>query len=121
MLHQGILPYHARWSRLLSNLRYVVVDEIHSYRGIFGSHVSNVLRRLRRLARHYGAEPKFLLSSATIRNPQELAEILVDDDVSVVDQDGSPQPCSSLLEPENGTRRADRRAQAVDAERIPSR
>src|SRR5574342_958514 len=88
MLHQGILPYHSRWSRFLSNLRYVVVDEIHTYRGIFGSHVANVLRRLRRIARHYGADPQFLFSSATIRNPQELAELLLGDDVRVVDKDG---------------------------------
>jgi len=91
MLHQGILPYHSRWSRIFSNLRYVVVDEMHSYRGIFGSHVANVLRRLRRVARHYGAEPRFLLSSATIRNPGELAESLVGEPVRVVDQDGAPR------------------------------
>jgi DEAD/DEAH box helicase domain-containing protein len=69
MLHQGILPYHSRWSRVFSNLRYVVIDEVHTYRGIFGSHVANVLRRLRRITRHYGSEPRFILSSATIRNP----------------------------------------------------
>jgi DEAD/DEAH box helicase domain-containing protein len=84
MLHQGILPYHSRWSRVFSNLRYVVVDEVHTYRGIFGSHVSNVLRRLRRVARHYGSNPQFLLSSATIRNPGELSELLVGDRVEVV-------------------------------------
>jgi DEAD/DEAH box helicase domain-containing protein len=91
MLHQGILPYHSRWSRLLSNLRYIVVDEMHTYRGIFGSHVANVLRRLRRVARHYGADPQFLLSSATIRNPGEQASLLVGDDVRVVDEDGAPR------------------------------
>ncbi|HEX7078636.1 MAG TPA: DEAD/DEAH box helicase [Candidatus Eisenbacteria bacterium] len=91
MLHQGILPYHARWSRVFSNLRYVVVDEMHTYRGIFGSHVANVLRRLRRIARHYGADPRFLLSSATIRNPGEQAALLVGDDVRVVDEDGAPR------------------------------
>ncbi|HEU4334256.1 MAG TPA: DEAD/DEAH box helicase [Candidatus Eisenbacteria bacterium] len=91
MLHQGILPYHARWSRVFSNLRYVVVDEMHTYRGIFGSHVANVLRRLRRVARHYGADPRFLLSSATIRNPGEQASLLVGDDVRVVDEDGAPR------------------------------
>ena len=77
MLHQGILPYHSRWSRVFSNLRYVVVDEMHTYRGIFGSHVANVLRRLRRVARHYGADPQFLLSSATICNTGEQAALLV--------------------------------------------
>jgi len=91
MLHQGILPYHARWSRIFSNLRYVVVDEMHTYRGIFGSHVANVLRRLKRIASHYGAEPRFLLSSATIRNPGELAESLIGEPVRVVDQDGAPR------------------------------
>lgn len=91
MLHQGILPYHARWSRVFSNLRYVVVDEMHTYRGIFGSHVANVLRRLKRIALHYGAEPRFLLSSATIQNPGELAESLVGEPVRVVDQDGAPR------------------------------
>jgi DEAD/DEAH box helicase domain-containing protein len=91
MLHQGILPYHARWSRVFSNLRYVVVDEMHTYRGIFGSHVANVLRRLRRVARHYGADPQFLLSSATIRNPGEQASLLVGGDVRVVDEDGAPR------------------------------
>ena len=73
MLHVGILPNHDRWGDVLHNLRYVVVDEAHVYRGVFGSHVGNVLRRLRRLARAYGAEPQFLLASATIANPGELA------------------------------------------------
>ena len=91
MLHQGILPYHSRWSRVLSNLKYVVVDEVHTYRGIFGSHVANVLRRLRRVARHYGADPRFILCSATIRNPGELAELLTGHDVEVVDDDGAPR------------------------------
>ena len=72
MLHVGVLPHHDRWGDVLSNLRYVVVDEAHVYRGVFGSHVANVLRRLRRLARVYGAEPQFLLASATIANPGEL-------------------------------------------------
>ena len=73
MLHVGILPHHDRWGDVLHNLRYVVVDEAHVYRGVFGSHVGNVLRRLRRLARVYGAEPRSLLASATIANPGELA------------------------------------------------
>ena len=75
MLHVGVLPHHDRWGDVLSNLRYVVVDEAHVYRGVFGSHVGNVLRRLRRLARVYGAEPQFLLASATIANPGELAHV----------------------------------------------
>jgi DEAD/DEAH box helicase domain-containing protein len=121
MLHQGILPYHARWGRFFSNLRYVVVDEVHTYRGIFGSHVANVLRRLRRIARHYGAEPQFLCSSATLRNPQELAELLVGDDVAVVDQDGSPRgpKLFVLWNPRTyGPDSPGRRSASVDAERM---
>jgi len=91
MLHQGILPYHARWSRFFSSLKYVVLDEIHTYRGVFGSHVANVMRRLRRICRHYGSSPQFVCCSATIRNPRELAEALTGLDVSLVDDDGSPQ------------------------------
>ena len=75
MLHVGVLPHHDRWGDVLANLRYVVVDEAHVYRGVFGSHVANVLRRLRRLARVYGAEPQFLLASATIANPGELGRV----------------------------------------------
>ena len=77
MLHVGVLPHHDRWGDVLSNLRYVVVDEAHVYRGVFGSHVANVLRRLRRLARVYGADPQFLFASATIANPGELAQRLL--------------------------------------------
>src|SRR4051794_3318206 len=76
MLHVGVLPHHDRWADVLHNLRYVVVDEAHVYRGVFGSHVGNVLRRLRRLARVYGADPQFLLATATIANPAELATSL---------------------------------------------
>jgi DEAD/DEAH box helicase domain-containing protein len=121
MLHQGILPYHARWGRFFSNLRYVVVDEVHTYRGIFGSHVANVLRRLRRIARHYGAEPQFLLSSATLRNPRELAELLVGEDVAIVDRDGSPRGPKLFVfwNPRTyGPDSPERRSASVDAERI---
>lgn len=89
MLHVGILPAHAAWATFLHRLRYVVVDEMHTLRGIFGTHVGFVLRRLRRLASHYGAEPTFILSSATIGNPGELASALVGLDVAVVDEDAS--------------------------------
>ena len=92
MLHVGVLPHHDRWADVLSNLRYVVVDEAHVYRGVFGSHVANVLRRLRRLARIYGAEPQFLLASATISNPGELARALTGLEVEVVSADGAPRP-----------------------------
>ncbi len=90
MLHLGILPNHQSWSRFLHHLRYVVVDEAHVYRGIFGSHVANVLRRLRRLSALYGANPQFICCSATIANPGEHIERLVDLPFEIVDEDGSP-------------------------------
>ena len=91
MLHLGVLPHHDRWGDVLSNLRYVVVDEAHVYRGVFGSHVGNVLRRLRRLAHVYGADPQFLFASATIANPGELARDLSGLDVTVVGDDAAPR------------------------------
>jgi DEAD/DEAH box helicase domain-containing protein len=91
MLHLGVLPHHDRWGDVLSNLRYVVVDEAHVYRGVFGSHVANVLRRLRRLARVYGADPQFLLASATIANPGELAQRLLGVEATVVERDAAPK------------------------------
>ena len=91
MLHVGVLPNHKSWGDFLANLRWVVVDEAHTYRGVFGSHVANVLRRLRRLARAYGSEPRFLLASATIANPVELAERLVGTPFELVDDDGAPR------------------------------
>jgi len=91
MLHIGVLPHHDRWGDVLANLRYVVVDEAHVYRGVFGSHVANVLRRLRRVARIYGSEPQFLLASATISNPGELGEALLGERVTVVGDDGAPR------------------------------
>jgi DEAD/DEAH box helicase domain-containing protein len=91
MLHVGVLPHHDRWGDVLSNLRYVVVDEAHVYRGVFGSHVGNVLRRLRRLARVYGSEPQFLLASATIGNPGELATSLTGLGFTVLSDDGAPR------------------------------
>jgi DEAD/DEAH box helicase domain-containing protein len=91
MLHLGVLPHHDRWGDVLSNLRYVIVDEAHVYRGVFGSHVGNVLRRLRRLARIYGAEPQFLLASATISNPGELAQRLLGAPATVIGDDAAPR------------------------------
>jgi DEAD/DEAH box helicase domain-containing protein len=91
MLHVGVLPHHDRWGDVLANLRYVVIDEAHVYRGVFGSHVANVLRRLRRLACVYGSEPQFLLTSATIANPAELAVDLTGVAATVVDRDGAPR------------------------------
>jgi len=91
MLHTGILPHHTRWARLFANLRYVVLDELHTYRGIFGGHVANVLRRLRRVCHFYGSDPRFLCASATIANPRELAERLIEAPVTLVDDDGAPR------------------------------
>ncbi|HEX7626457.1 MAG TPA: DEAD/DEAH box helicase [Gaiellaceae bacterium] len=91
MVHVGLLPNHDRWGDVLANLRYVVIDEAHVYRGVFGSHVANVLRRLRRLAGIYGAEPQFLLASATISNPGELGAALLGDEVSVIGDDAAPR------------------------------
>ncbi len=90
MLHTGILPYHTRWDRFFEHLRYVVMDELHTYRGVFGSHMANVLRRLRRICRFYGSDPQFLCASATIANPAELASRLIEAPVTLVDRDGSP-------------------------------
>ena len=90
MLHTGILPHHTRWARLFENLRYIVIDELHTYRGVFGSHLCNVLRRLQRIARFYGREPQFICSSATIANPGELASRLLEADVEVLNANGAP-------------------------------
>src|SRR5262245_15618688 len=76
MVHSGILPHHPRWAKLFENLKFIIIDELHSYRGIFGSHLANIMRRLQRVCRHYGSNPTFICSSATIANPRELAERL---------------------------------------------
>jgi DEAD/DEAH box helicase domain-containing protein len=89
MLHTGILPHHTRWVEFLQNLQFVVIDEIHAYRGVFGSHVANVIRRLKRVVRFYGASPQFILTSATIANPEELAERLIEEPVTLIGDDGS--------------------------------
>lgn len=91
MLHTGILPHHTKWVRLFEHLRYVVIDELHTYRGVFGSHVANVLRRLLRICRFYGSEPVFICCSATIANPAELAERLTGRPVALVDDNGAPR------------------------------
>lgn len=91
MLHKGVLPHHTKWVKLFENLRYVVIDELHSYRGVFGSHVANVLRRLQRLCRFYGSAPQFLCSSATIGNPRELAEGLIGSPVELLAENGAPR------------------------------
>ncbi len=90
MLHSGILPQHTKWVKLFENLRYIVIDEIHAYRGIFGSNLANVLRRLLRLCAFYGSHPTFILCSATIANPKELAETLIGRPVTMIDNNGAP-------------------------------
>ena len=111
MLHVGVLPHHDRWGDVLANLRYVVVDEAHVYRGVFGSHVANVLRRLRRLARAYDSEPQFVLASATIANAAQLAESLLGEPATVIDSDAAPRTERTialwnpeLIDPELGVR-----------------
>jgi len=113
MLHVGLLPNHKAWGDFIANLGWVVVDEAHTYRGVFGSHVANVLRRLRRVARAYGAEPRFLLASATIANPLELAERLVGEPFELIDDDGAPRAGREiamwnppLIDEATGTRRS---------------
>jgi DEAD/DEAH box helicase domain-containing protein len=91
MIHSGILPHHPRWAKLFENLRFVVIDELHAYRGVFGSHLTNVLRRLRRICQHYGSDPVFICSSATIANPRELAEALVERPFELVAESGAPR------------------------------
>ena len=90
MLHTGILPHHTKWMRLFENLRYIVLDELHTYRGVFGSHLANVLRRLKRVAKFYGSDPQFICCSATIANPGELASQLIEKEVEVVEENGAP-------------------------------
>src|SRR5271170_1365094 len=90
MLHTGILPHHTKWTHLFKNLRYIVLDELHTYRGVFGSHLANVLRRLRRIARFYGRTPQIISCSATIANPGELASRLIEDEVEVQAENGAP-------------------------------
>jgi len=97
MLHQGILPHHAKWAQFFENLRYVVIDELHTYRGVFGAHMANVIRRLKRVARFHGANPTFILCSATIANPRELAERLLGEPVTAVTESGAPQGAKRLL------------------------
>jgi DEAD/DEAH box helicase domain-containing protein len=97
MLHSGVLPHHPRWAKLFENLKFVVIDELHTYRGVFGSHLSNVLRRLARICRHYGSNPTFICSSATIANPRELAEALVEQPFELVSEHGAPRGEKAFL------------------------
>jgi DEAD/DEAH box helicase domain-containing protein len=97
MLHTGVLPHHTLWADFFAHLQFVVIDEMHAYRGVFGSHVANVLRRLKRVARFYGSMPQFILTSATIANPIELAERLIEEPVVLVDDDGAARGARHFL------------------------
>ncbi|MCE5323813.1 DEAD/DEAH box helicase [bacterium] len=97
MLHIGVLPYHSTWSELFRNLKFVVIDEVHTYRGVFGAHVANVIRRLRRIAKYYGSEPQFICSSATVGEPGRLVHDLTGVDARVIDDDGSPSGPKSFV------------------------
>ncbi|HET7657065.1 MAG TPA: DEAD/DEAH box helicase, partial [Bacillales bacterium] len=90
MLHSGVLPHHTKWVSLFENLKYVVIDEVHTYRGVFGSHVANVIRRLKRICRFYGSDPVFICTSATIANPKEIAEQLTGRPMKLIDNNGAP-------------------------------
>src|SRR5258706_8211276 len=90
MLHSGILPHHTKWAKAFENLRYVVIDELHYYRGVYGSHLANVLRRLKRICEFYGSSPQFICSSATIANPKELAEALTGLPFELGSENGAP-------------------------------
>jgi DEAD/DEAH box helicase domain-containing protein len=90
MLHTGILPHHTKWAKLFENLRYIVVDELHYYRGVYGSHLGNIMRRLRRLCEFYGSKPQFIACSATIANPRELAQALMEQPFELIDRNGAP-------------------------------
>ncbi|HWP69324.1 MAG TPA: DEAD/DEAH box helicase, partial [Rectinemataceae bacterium] len=121
MLHSGILPNHPKWITFFSNLKYIVIDEMHSYRGVFGSHVGNVLRRLKRIAAFYGAKPVFIFCSATIGNPKELAEALLEEPVDLIDRNGSGSGSKTIvfynppvIDPVQGLRKSS----ALESQRI---
>lgn len=121
MLHMGILPHHDMWAKFFSDLKYVVIDEVHTYRGVFGSNVANLIKRLKRIAGHYGVKPQFICASATIGNPKKLIEGLLDEDVVVIDDDGSPEGKRTVLlwqPPYIDRTRNIRRSANVEAQRI---
>ena len=124
MLHAGILPHHSKWVKLFENLRFVVVDELHTYRGVFGSHLGNLLRRLSRVCRHYGSNPRFICSSATIANPKELAERLLEEPVELVDRNGAPSGARHVIfynPPVLNRQLGIRRSAILEARRIAER
>ncbi len=123
MLHSGILPHHGRWAsdRFLTNLEYVVIDELHAYRGTFGSHVAGVIRRLRRVCRHYGCDPTFICCSATIANPAQLASRLIGRPVTVIDDDGAPRGAKYFVlwnPPFVDQAQLERRSANIEAQRL---
>lgn len=97
MLHAGIMPHHTKWVKLFENLKYVVIDEVHTYRGVFGSHLANVLNRLHRICKFYGSNPQFICCSATIANPKELTELIISREVELVDENGAPSGKKHLI------------------------
>jgi DEAD/DEAH box helicase domain-containing protein len=121
MLHQGILPRHPSWGRFFANLAYVVIDEMHTYRGVFGSNVACVIRRLSRICEHYGGRPQFVCCSATIANPKELAEKLIDRPVTLIDDDGAPRGAKKFVfwnPPFIDATRTERRGSSFEAEQL---
>ncbi|MGB9669368.1 MAG: DEAD/DEAH box helicase, partial [Anaerolineales bacterium] len=97
MLHLGILPNHPQWDRFFSRLQFIVLDEIHVYRGVFGSHVANVIRRLKRIVQHYGSQPSFILTSGTISNPDQFASQLIEEPIQIINQDSSPKGEKNIM------------------------
>lgn len=124
MLHTGILPYHPNWEEFFANLRYVVLDELHTYRGVFGSHVANVLRRLQRICTFYGSHPHFICASATIANPQQLAERLIERPVALVHENGAPSGEKHIIlynPPLYDAERGLRRSAILEAQELATR
>lgn len=121
MLHSGILPHHTKWTKLFENLKFVIIDEIHQYRGVFGSHMANVIRRLRRICDFYGSKPQFICCSATIANPGELAGRIIGEEVEVIDNNGAPSGEKHIIfynPPVVNRELGIRRSSIMDARRI---
>ena len=124
MLHSGILPYHTGWAEFFGGLRYVVIDELHTYRGVFGSHVANVLRRLQRICAFYGSRPQFICTSATIANPQQLAQRLLEQPVQLIDRSGAPSGEKHVIlynPPIYDAERGLRRSATLEAQELAAR
>ncbi|MEZ4711861.1 MAG: DEAD/DEAH box helicase [Caldilineaceae bacterium] len=124
MLHSGILPYHTGWAEFFGGLRYVVIDELHTYRGVFGSHVANVLRRLQRICAFYGSHPQFICTSATIANPQQLAQRLLEQPVHLINRSGAPSGEKHVIlynPPVYDAERGLRRSATLEAQELAAR